>query len=404
MLKSAFLYFLFLLPVFSLAQVAPCKASVKANRGHQLSMGELKAEAANFSFGNKSAHIHYRSGGDSVYIYCKGQLFSAFTASGNEITSSYREYDADKRYITMSDSIDPQKGRHQKTYSLFATKHVVLSKTFYPNKQPATHLYYSLRNGRDSLRKEWHRNGLPKNLTVYGAQGSDLWDSIRMNWDSTGILRESYDSISSAMYYPNGVLQVRSLHATPGISTWYSQEGILQELSYDTLISDVVCRYKKTFHPNGILHTIEYYCAGVPCLTWSIYNPEGILKQKIKKGPLVIGPNDPPSIMYEPRPVEVTYVEQAAEFPGGSSAFKAYMKTALADVVCQSDMELKGSYMLRFYIGKNGKPVFTSIEGQNAERLSKLFSTLFDSMPLWNAAKRQGILTEEHDVTTLRVE
>jgi antitoxin component YwqK of YwqJK toxin-antitoxin module len=403
-LKTRCLYVLFFLPALFFAQAKPCKAILKANRGQQLSMGDLKTEAIGFSFGNKSVYIHYRPGDDSVYIYCKGQLFPAFTASGNEITSSYSEYNTDKHYITMSDSIDPQKGRHQKMYPLFATKHVVLSKTFYPNKQTAVFIHYSLRNGKDSLRKEWYRNGFPKNLMVYGTQGSDLWDSIRMNWDSTGILRESSDHISSAMYYPNGVIQVRSLHAKPHISTWYHENGILQELSYDTLISDVACHYKKTFYPTGILKTVEYYCAGTPCLTWSIYSPEGTLMQKIKKGPLVTGPNDPASILYEPRLEEVAYVEQAAEFPGGYPAFKAYMKTALADVLCNSEVALKGSYNLHFYIGANGKPVFEGIEGQNADRLIKLFSNLFDAMPLWKAGKRQGLNVQEHDVTMLRVE
>lgn len=368
-------------------------------------MGDLKAEAAGFSFGDRSVLIRYRPGDDSVYISRKGQPFSAFTASGNEITSSFSEYDADQRYITMSDSIDPRKGLHQKTYSFFATKHVVLSKTFYPNKQQAMCLYYSLRNGRDSLRKEWHRNGLPKQLEAYNTEGSSFGYIFRMVWDSTGILRESFDSLSSAMYYPNGILQARTLHAKPGISTWYHESGILEHLFYDTLISAVPCRYNKTFYPTGILKTVEYYCAGVPCLSWSIYSPEGILKQKIKKGPLVaVGY---PTEEYEPdeRPREVyTYVEQTAEFPGGSSAFKEYMKKALANMVCQSDVELKGSYNLRFYIGTDGKPVFVSIEGQNAEPLSKLFSTLFDSMPLWKAGKRHAIPTQEQYVTMLRVE
>lgn len=403
-MKTPILSLLLFLPFLSLAQAEPCKARLKANRGHLLTMGKPELEVSHFSFGDRTITIHDRPGDDSVYIYKKGRLFSAFTVSGNEMTSSYSEYDADKRYTIRRDSINTQKGRHKKTYSLFASKHVVSSQTFYPNQQPAVCIYYSQIHGIDSVRKEWYRNGLLRLFEVCETSDSSFTYKFRMHWDSTGILRKSHDQFSSAYYYPNGIIQTRILHDKPGIATWYNEEGIIQELSYDTLISGITCRYKKTFYLTGILKDVEYYCSGIPCLTWSVYSPEGILKQKVKKGPLVTGPNEPKSVLEEPWTERVVYVEQAAEFPGGDSKLMEYMKGALAEIVCKSEVELKDSYRLHFYIRTDGKPVFAKAEGFNADRLNTLFSSLFESMPLWRAGKRQGLYMQEHYVSTLSVE
>lgn len=403
-MKTPILYVLLFLPFLSLAQAEPCKARLKANRGHVLTMGKPEQEASRFSFGDRTITIYDCPGDDSVYIYNKGRLFSAFTVSGNEITSSYNEYDADKRYMIMKDSINPQKGRHKKTYPLFASNHVVSSQTFYPNQQPAVYIYYSLVNGSDSVRKEWYHNGLPRLLEVYETPGSSFTYKFRMHWDSSGILRNSHDAVASASYYPNGIIQTRILHAKPGIATWYNEEGIIQELSYDTLISGITCRYKKTFYPTGILKNVEYYCSGTPCLTWGFYSPEGILKQSIKKGPLVTGPNEPEPVPEEPLYDHVRYVEQVAEFPGGHSKLMEYMKGKLDEIICKSEVELKDSYRLHFYIRTDGKPVFAKIEGFNADRLNTLFSSLFESMPLWRAGKRQGLYAQDQYVAILSVE
>lgn len=400
-MKSPLLYFLFFLPFLSFAQTKPCKTNLKANRGHLLTMSEPKTEACCFREKDKQVLIRYQPTYNMVTVkYNATTLWEFKTASGEIEGPLYTEKNS-RGDVILEDSIDA-KARHRKKYlDFFYSNHIVSSKTYYSGKRPASCIYYSRVNGWDSLTKEWYTNGLPKSLCYKNLWGSD---SALVQWDSSGILRSYASNIRTEYYYSTGILQEKSSLKEPKNSWSYNEEGILEKTTCDTLIDNVICKQHMTFYPTGILKSVEYYSSSnIPCLTWLLYTPSGILKSKVNKGPILITGN-PPEDMWEEPPYKVfSSVESKPEFPGGDRKFKEYMKTALADLLCKSEVAMSGTYILRFGVDEQGKPFFISIEGKEAGKTTSLFAVVFSNMPLWRPGRLAGKAIGEYYAAELSI-
>lgn len=401
--------FLLLLTTDLVAQNRTCDPVVKANRQKRLVVaGAYKSESLSFSVDGKDILIKYGSSRHTVLLMKNKLMLAMFTIEDREITSPvYAENDLNGNLV-MTDSIDPVKGKHYKSYldHSFKSHHVLLSKHYYPGNRPASAIYYSLLNGQDSVIKEWYTNGLLKSLRFKrmvpvdsvgfiesafrnnDLVGSIEWqDSVSFAWDSTGILRRSSNPAAMRSYYPNGVLEKQNLLTAPWPSYRYSPDAILESRSRDTVLKGVLCRYQTTFHPTGIIQSEEFLCGGTPCYTWTSYSPEGKLKNRVYKGPLLasgIGLG----VAMPPAPKEpYSTINHIASYPGSDAAYQLYMHTALTDVLCQNEGVMEGSYLLKFRVSETGNASFISFEGKGSDNTAALFSAVFSRMAPWHPAR-----------------
>jgi antitoxin component YwqK of YwqJK toxin-antitoxin module len=395
------LFFLFL--AFSgfllSAQDKPCKPVLKVNRHKEIVLGDSRMKSTELKTGDRSVLTEYLSSNrHKITVRQSYQVLTEFYTDEAGISGNvYREYDSGGK-LKMTDSLDQSRGRRKKTYmDHFYSNHVVSSTLHYSNGNSASRVYYSLKTGKDSVIKTWYSNRFPKSILVKG-----YWqpDSLVIKWDSTGILREYTTTTSSELYYPDGILMRKIL---PFSKWYYNTNGILEEASHDTTISGMPCEQKKTFYPNGILKSVEYYSHGEACHTWSLYTPEGLLKNKVKKGPpkaLEVGVG---MVGTEYAPEIFTHVEQSPEYVGGYEAFRKEMNIRMADMLCKSEAELSGDYTLGFIVNESGKTTFAGLEGLNADKLANGFAGLFTGMPKWKPGKLNGRAIIVHFVADVHV-
>ncbi len=383
------------------AQDKPCKPSLKANRHKALRLGDASIEGTEYRIGDrhfqlKAPGAYLASSYRKVTIRQSGKILAEFNTSGSEISDKiYREYDLSGKLIII-DSLGF--GMHVKTYmGFFQSNRVGSSTLYYPNGNLARYVSYSRRNGHEAVIKEWYSNRFPKSIRI-----KNYWqsDSVVTKWDSTGILRERTNSAGTELYYPDGVLMLK---VWPYSKWSYSPDGILEDVSRDTLIAGKTCQQKKTFYPGGILKSVEYYSNEKPCYTWTFYTPEGLFKNKVTKGSptaLEIGVE---MVAAEYAPEIFTYVEQNPEYPGGDHAFRNEMEKRMADLLCQSKSELSGSYKLGYTINESGEAVFHGLQGINADLLSPFFAGLFTGLPKWKPGKQNGRAMTVHFVVDVSV-
>lgn len=397
--RSLSLLFLILSGFIASAQENTCKPSLKANRHKVLKLGDASIEGTEYRSGDITYLSDYlTSNRRRIQVKSSNRLISEFYMEGAEISGNvYREYDLSGK-IKLTDSLDQKKGRHTKSYlGYFSSSHVVSSTRHYPNGNPESSTYYNLRKGEDSIIKTWYSNRFPKSYRI-----KNYWqsDSVVTKWDSTGILRERRTSAGTELYYPDGVLMLKVLP----YSKWsYSPDGILEEVSRDTLIAGKACRQKKTFYPGGILKSVEYYSNDEPCYTWTFYTSEGLFKNKVKKGAptaLEIGVG---MVEAEYAPEIFAYVEQNPEYPGGDQAFRNEMEKRMVGLLCKSKTEWSGSYKLRYTINESGEAVFQGLQGINADLLSASFAALFTGLPKWKPGKQNGRAMTVHFVVEVSV-
>jgi len=393
-MKPLLLLFILLTGTTLAAQIKSCKARVRANRHKIIVMQE--PQRLNYSLGlseSKTIEVQYAKDSDRVNLYEHGYPTVSFQIKGVEVISThYIDYHKNGRIRTI-DSIGAGPGGHTKNYIfLFSSHHIWLSRSYYPNGQLATRTRYRP-DGGSAFLDEWYSNGSPKSTTAYSHQHTVL---KTMRWDSSGVLRQLLADSIELLYYPNGVLQSRSTTRWPHTTVHYSEAGIMRELAYDTLIGKALCMHKKTYSANGILQSLEYYSNAGPCLNWSFYTPEGILKQRIDKGPVLMNANPPEEAhQFDPPEYPFIQVEQQPEFPGGYAKFRGYMHNGLADVLCRCDVALKSSFQLRIRIESSGRVTCSGSYGALPGNLSSLLHALIEQMPQWNPGKRQGIKTNE---------
>lgn len=388
-----FRYLIFLLLTIygfrSTAQEKPCKPVVKANRHKTFVMSDPLISMSAFEFDNRHFSSENTGNGDrNITVTENNHILAQFTMHGGEMAGKvYREYDASGTLL-FTDSLDQEKGKHRKTYmEFYSSNHVVSSSNHYPGGRVASRISYSLKTGRDSLYQEWYPNGFPKNLYIKNRWQSD---SVIMRWDNTGILREHTNSLFSMLYFRNGILQQKADIDPPHRRWIFYEDGILESLARDTVISGGLCREERSFYPNGILRSVKYYSGGYPCLSWSFYTPEGILKQKLKKGPVIITGEGLIPPVEALAPEIFTYIEEMPEYPGGNLAFRKEMEKRFVNLICISEAELSGVYRLKFKVNTEGRASFEGLEGANAEKLSSAFASLFSSMVRWKPGKQHG--------------
>lgn len=383
---SLSLLFLILSGFIASAQENTCKPVLKANRHKVLKLGDASIEGTEYRSGDITYLSDYlTSNRRRIQVKSSNRLISEFYMEGAEISGNvYREYDLSGK-IKLTDSLDQKKGRHTKSYlGYFSSSHVVSSTRHYPNGNPESSTYYNLRKGEDSIIKTWYSNRFPKSIRI-----KNYWqsDSVVTKWDSTGILRERTNSAGTELYYPNGILMLKVLP----YSKWsYSTDGILENVSHDTMIAGKTCEQKKTFYASGILKSVEYYSNGEPCYAWTFYTPEGLFKNTVKKGlptSLEIGVG---MVATEYAPEFFTCVEESPSYPGGEQAFRKEMEKRLADLLCQSETEVTGTYKLRYLVNESGEVLVRGLEGANADKLTGSFVALFSGMPKWRPGKQNG--------------
>lgn len=401
--KAKALAVFFLLVSFAMAaQNKPCDPVVKANRKKKLVITEAyKLESLSLSFHDKDVLIHYGNSYETVFLQKNKLMLAVFhTRQGEIIDQEYAENDINGNLV-MVDSIDHVKGKHSKHYLnyLYTSTHVVLSKRYYPGNRLASAVYYSLLNGRDSVIKEWYTNGLLKSLRFKhmvpvdsvdlierSFRNNDLrasinWpDSVSFAWDSTGILRRSSNPATTHSYYANGVLKSQNLRIAPWPSYQYNPEAILEMRSRDTVLKGVLCRYQTTFYPTGILQSEEFICGDTPCYTSTFYSPEGTLKKRIYKGPLLgsgiqLGVHVPRATM--------EFFGTAPIVASPRSGHLRYLISAFTDVLCQNEGVMEGTYLLKFQVSETGKASFISFDGKGSGNLAVLFSDVFNRMEPW---------------------
>lgn len=396
-------YILFLLLTFSdfllSAQDKPCKPILKANRHKEIVLGDSRMKSTEFKIGGRSVLTeHLTSNRNKVTVRQSSQVLTEFYTDEAGISGNvYREYDSGGK-LKMTDSLDQSRGMRKKTYlDFFYSNHVVSSTLHYPNGNSASRVYYSLKTGKDSVIKTWYSNRFPKSILM---KGNWQPDSVIIKWDSTGILREYTTTTSSELYYPNGIL----MRKTGPYSKWfYSMNGILEETSRDTILSGMPCEQKKTFYPNGILKSVEYYSNGEPCHTWSFYTSEGLLKNKVKKGPPKALEFGVGMVEAEYAPEFFTYVEESPEYTGGYEAFRKEMNIRMAGLLCKSETELSGNYLLHFTVNELGKTIFAGLEGVNADKLADSFAGLINNMVRWKPGKKNGRAIIVHFVAEVQI-
>lgn len=393
-LRYLFLFSLTFSVILLAAQDKACKPALKANRHKVLRLGNASIEGTEYRIGDlhfqiKAPGTYLASSYRKITVRQSGKILAEFNTSGSEISDKlYREYNLTGK-LKMIDSLGF--GTHLKTYmGFFQSSRVSSSTTYYTNGSPAGYVRYNPHNGHEAVIKEWYTNYFPKSYRIKNCWQSD---SVVTKWDSTGILRERRTSAGTELYYPDGVLMLKVL---PNSKWSYTPDGILEDVSRDTLIAGKTCRQKKTFYPNGILKSVEYYSNDEPCYTWTFYTPEGLFKHKLKKGPptaLEIGVG---MVEDEYAPEIFTYVEQHPEYPGGDHAFRNDMEKRMVGLLCKSETELSGSYKLRYTVNESGEAVFHGLEGINAELLSPSFAGLFNGLPKWKPGKQNGRLMTVH--------
>lgn len=379
----------FMLP----AQDKACKPALKANRHKQLAMGAVSIESTMFSIGGRTFQLrapgpYQATSHRHVTVQQAGKILAEFQVSDAEISDPvYREYDLSGK-LRMTDSLDHRFGTHVKSYpGFFRSSRVSSSTLFYPDGNPARFVKYDNRNGNEFVVREWYANRFPRSYRIKNRWESD---SVTVKWDSTGVLREQTDRLFSRIYFPDGVLQKKTTVSGTYRRWDFYESGIPESISCDTVIAGAACREQRTFYPNGILKSVEYYSKGLPCLTWSFYTAEGILKNRIQKGPVVpvgVGVVVPEAI---DAPEMFIYVEQSPEYPGGESAFRKEMDKRMAELLCNSQTKIAGSYTLRFRVSETGEAVFEGLEGMNAGNLANSFAGLFRGMPKWKPGKQNG--------------
>lgn len=387
---SLFRFGIFLFLAFSAfmltAQEKPCKPALKANRHKQLTLGDASIESTEYKAGGMTFLSNYLSSyRRRIRVLLSNRVISEFYMDGSEVSGNvYREYDLSGN-IKLTDSLDQKRGRHQKTYlDYFSSSHVVSSTRHYPNGNPESTVYYSLRKDRDSVIKTWYNSRFPKSIRIKNCWQSD---SVVIKWDSTGILRERTNSAGTELYYPDGVLMLKIL---PYSISNYSAYGILEDISCDTIIAGMKCQQKKTFYPSGILKSVEYYGNGEPCYTWSFYTPEGLFKNKVKKGAPTALELGVGMVAPEYETAFYTFVEELPDYPGGYQAFRSMMEKRMAEMLCKSETEISGTYQLKYTVNESGEVLFHGLQGINADRLSSSFASLFTAMPKWRPGKQNG--------------
>lgn len=400
-LRYLFLLSLTFSVILLAAQDKACKPALKANRHKVLRLGDVSTEGTEYRIGDRHFQIkapgtYQASSYRKVTMRQSGKILAEFNTSGSEISDTiYRQYGPSGK-LTLMDSLGS--GMHVKTYPGFFRSSRVSSSTLYDaNGNPTRYVSYSRRNGYEAVIKEWYSNHF---LKSYRVKNCRQWDSIVMKWDSTGILRERRTSAETGLYYPDGVLMLKIL---PTGKWSYNPDGILENVSRDTLIAGKTCQQKKTFYPGGILKSVEYYNNGAPCCTWTFYTPEGLLKNKVKKGPPTAPETGTGMVEAEDIPEIFIYVEQYPEYPGGDHAFRNDMEKRMAGLLCKSETEVTGSYKLRFTVNESGEAIFLGLEGINAGQLRSSFAGLFTGLRKWKPGKQNGQTMSVHFVVDVSV-
>lgn len=349
-------------------------------------MGEHQLKAYEFSTGGRNYELRYDNGSGRVTATKDGRVITRFLMKHGGIEGpAYIEYDQQGE-VSMIDSIDHKKGKHQKTYPGYFISYSVFSSTlFYKTGLPSKTTFYSLVTGNDSLVKAWYRNGFPKSMDIRNRRGQD---SVLTKWDSTGILRETVTGSHTCRYYPGGILQTKRTRVRMQNSRFFPEPEHPSK-KQDTLLDYVWCEQEQNFYPDGVLQSIGYYNSGKRCLTWNYYNPQGKFERNTNEGPAL---NLKPVLTAAPERISdfLNPVELRPEFPGGQQKLYQYMHLALADVLCKSDVVLHGSYNITYTVDKTGQASFISTDRQDTGNLPQLLKPVFEAMPAWKPGMYQS--------------
>jgi hypothetical protein len=316
---------------------------IPSNRGKELLYSGKAIKSVRLLSGTRI----YNKDTDIVYLYDHGDTSRVLVDHRNQVISPFVSIEG------RTDSIDVKRGGTMRFYDLTVRSGSVYASYF----KVADSLVYYNSNGAETLILVRHPNGLLRKQIT----GRLTWgDEDTKEWNDKGVLIRR---------------DVKDRHYR------YFEHGPLQTYQFDTLITGfVTCRQE--YYPNGVLRTSKYYevMTDSPCHLWRFYNEKGLLTDTIRYRPssqttsgFAIVPSPPQMFMG---------IEQEPDYNG----LEYYLNPLFVDVLCQSQRELKGRYLMMVRIDEAGKVSFEGLDGYNAEAITDSLRKIMDVMPAWRPA------------------
>jgi hypothetical protein len=363
----AVLAFLLIFSLHGAAQKG-CKPKLRENHGNVLTLQHLETTYRKWddptSFSRRVIVEYVKNGYDSVSIQKSGRQIACFLAKTRQIVSPRLVMTDEHGTLQAIDSFRP------------------------PFRFYLANEYFGEYSGELDVRWEFYPTGKPSKVQYMDVSDRD---SLTMEWSETGIIRRKKMVDTEYTYSPEGALMSQRRTGEMPYTLHFYPGGILREAIIDTIILYQQVEWKRSYSPKGILLQERWYKNDEPCSTWREYNSEGVLIKTIKHPPLSDDNPDMYAVKEAPEAGEIyTYVEEDAEFPGGSKAMEAYLLPQFSDLFCQSSVPVSGMYFIRFEINSQGKAVFVSLEGRNGAELEAAVKGLIEQMPGWNPCKRTG--------------
>lgn len=260
-------------------------------------------------------------------------------------------------------------------------------------------VYLDVFRGKQLSRWRYYANGMLSGVSYKDQYGVD---SLVIEWSTSGIIKLKKQGNREYRYSDQGVLLSEAeLYYVNGYKKAYYDNGVLKQVSFDTLVKNQLVKFIRDYSETGVLRMESWLKDGVPCETWREYNAAGTLVKTIKHKPLVQAPPiDDLVVGVEEVGPAIEYVEELAEFPGGDNAFKQKIEQELVSVFCSGGVPLEGNYTIRFEIREDGAIRFLDAKGNNVESIRPALKTFMEKLPRCKPGKHHGKrLTEIRSLT-----
>src|SRR3989338_6757669 len=234
-----------------------------------------------------------------------------------------------------------------------------------------------------SMHREYYPDGIPSRVCYKKITGPD---SLVIEWSPEGIIRRKLLNETEYFYTPDGILSVKC----SGNDSVLYKNGIVASVVNDTMVLNQLVTHVRNYSAKGTLLKESWFKEGKPVAVWREYNAEGVLVKTTKHPALLKVPisNEVAEMPYDEI---IAYVTESPEYPGGNYQFEKYIIPELQSVFSSGDVPFEGKYRIHFEITEEGKPVYLSVQGENAANVDQVLKAVFEKMPKWKSGRRSGI-------------
>ncbi|ASS48947.1 MAG: hypothetical protein A3D31_05570 [Candidatus Fluviicola riflensis] len=350
--------------LFLLVSLATFQANAQlfgnVNRNNWVKITDLQVETQEWGTRDPGVRVRmfYGKEHDSVVVYQNGVMSGNFLTHNDRITSPRLVLRDEKGNIQSIDS-------------------------FWVSVTQPRDLYYGSFATTLSMHREYYPDGIPSRVCYKKITGPD---SLVIEWSPEGIIRRKLLNETEYFYTPDGILSVKC----SGNDSVLYKNGIVASVVNDTMVLNQLVTQVRNYSAKGTLLKESWFKEGKPVAVWREYNAEGVLVKTTKHPALLKVPisNEVAEMPYDEI---IAYVTESPEYPGGNYQFEKYIIPELQSVFSSGDVPFEGKYRIHFEITEEGKPVYLSVQGENAANVDQVLKAVFEKMPKWKSGRRSGI-------------